>query len=165
MLIVGLSISICAKASGFSRSAIVSPISNPSIPFKATISPALASEIFVFPKPSKAINSLIRAFLILPSRKQSETGIFSFIWPRVTRPIAIRPVNELKSSEVICICNVPSFTSGAGMTSTIVSNKWVMSWVGFSQLGPIHFSFPEPYTVVKSNCSSVASRLKNSSNT
>jgi hypothetical protein len=41
MFIVGSSIAIGVNPSGFSKSAIVSPISNPSIPVIATISPDL----------------------------------------------------------------------------------------------------------------------------
>ena len=144
MLMVGLSISIVGKASGISGSAIVSPISNPSIPFTATISPAMASFVLDFPSPSNVINSLMRAFFTLPSLRHNAMGIFSVTFPRVTRPIAIRPVNELKSSDVICICNGPSDTAGAGMVSTIVSRRYVMSFVFVCQSGPIHFSFPEP---------------------
>ncbi len=123
MLMVGLSISIVGIASGVSGSAIVSPISKPSIPFTATISPATASFVFDLPRPSKVINSLIRAFFTVPSLRHSAIGMLSVILPRVTRPIAIRPVNELKSNEVICICKGPSDTAGAGMVSTIVSSK------------------------------------------
>ena len=123
MLMVGLSISMCGNASGFSASAMVSPISNPSIPFTATISPACASLVLLLPKPSKVINSLMRAFLMVPSRWHKLTGMFSRMVPRVTRPTAIRPVKELKSKEVICICKEPSLTSGAGMVSTMVSSR------------------------------------------
>jgi hypothetical protein len=41
ILIVGSSIAIVCNASGFSKSATVSPISKPSIPIIAQISPAI----------------------------------------------------------------------------------------------------------------------------
>ena len=65
---------------------------DPSMPFKATISPAFASEILFLPKPSKAIEQY--ALLILPSRKQVKQTYFLLIWPRVTSNV--QPVNELK---------------------------------------------------------------------
>ncbi|MBA7576471.1 hypothetical protein ES708_18312 [subsurface metagenome] len=59
ILIVGSSIVIGFKASGSSKSAIVSPISKFSIPIMATISPDLTSVlIFSFPRPSNRYSSL-----------------------------------------------------------------------------------------------------------
>ncbi|MNI63973.1 hypothetical protein D3C73_1193880 [compost metagenome] len=53
MFIVGSSILITGNCSGASKSAIVSPISKPSIPTTAQISPELTSEVLTLPKPSK----------------------------------------------------------------------------------------------------------------
>ncbi len=66
MLIVGSSIAIVGKASGFSKSAIVSPISKFSRPTAAHISPALIISTFFLPKPSKVFISLILDFKISP---------------------------------------------------------------------------------------------------
>jgi hypothetical protein len=63
---VGSSIEIRAKASGFSASARVSPISKSSRPTTAQISPALTSATFTLPKPSNTCNSLILTFLPHP---------------------------------------------------------------------------------------------------
>ncbi len=75
MLIVGSSISIGISLSGFSKSAMVSPISNPSIPVNATISPAATSSVvFCFPNPSNVKTSLILIFTIFPSLFTNDTG-------------------------------------------------------------------------------------------
>jgi hypothetical protein len=58
ILNVGSSILINGNASGLSKSAMVSPISKPSIPVTAQISPAFTSAAFTFPKPTKVYNSL-----------------------------------------------------------------------------------------------------------
>ena len=92
MLMVGSSIFIGGNASGFSISAIVSPISNPSIPLMAHISPTFTCLTLIFPSPSKTYNSLIFVFICELSLFMRHTGIFSWIIPRCTRPIAIRPV-------------------------------------------------------------------------
>ena len=92
ILMVGSSIAIVGKASGFSASAMVSPISNPSNPITAQISPALTSSTFLRPKPSKRLSSLMRCFEISPSRFTKATGIPAFNCPRCKRPMAIRPV-------------------------------------------------------------------------
>ena len=55
------------KPSGFSKSATVSPISNPSKPTIAQISPVCTSSTFLRPKPSKVCNSLILFLTIEPS--------------------------------------------------------------------------------------------------
>ncbi len=52
ILIVGSSIAIVFNPSGFSISATVSPISKPSKPTIAQISPASTSSTFLRPKPS-----------------------------------------------------------------------------------------------------------------
>ena len=83
-----------ANCSGFSKSAIVSPISKPSIPTTAQISPLCTSSTLTFPKPSKVYNSLILDFTTLPSFFINETGMFSLMVPRATRPIAIRPTKD-----------------------------------------------------------------------
>ena len=94
ILIVGSSIEIAAIGSGFSISANVSPISNPSIPTIAQISPAGTSSTLIFAIPSNNIRSLIRERTIAPSRLINATGIFVFNVPRNTRPTAIRPTKE-----------------------------------------------------------------------
>ena len=68
ILIVGWSTSILGKASGSSKSAMVSPISKPSNPVIAHMSPLLTFEVLAFPIPSKTCNSLILTFLVEPSR-------------------------------------------------------------------------------------------------
>ena len=123
ILIVGSSIAIVCKASGFSKSAMVSPISKPSIPMIAHISPAITSCTFLRPRPSKVCNSLILDFITFPSLFTKDIGIPSFKTPLSKRPIAIRPVNEEKSKEVINICGVPSDTLGAGTCSITISNN------------------------------------------
>ena len=67
ILIVGWSISVLGNASGFSKSAIVSPISNPSIPVIAQISPQGTFSTWILPIPSNTCNSLILTFLVEPS--------------------------------------------------------------------------------------------------
>ena len=57
ILIVGSSIAIDCNASGFSKSATVSPISKPSKPTIAQISPACTLSTFLRPKPSNVCNS------------------------------------------------------------------------------------------------------------
>ena len=89
--IVGSSIAIRGKGSGFCKSVIVSPISNPSIPTKAQISPELAFSTFVRPKPSNKCNSLIRLLVKDPSFLHNATSIPSRSSPRWIRPMAIRP--------------------------------------------------------------------------
>ena len=63
------------------------------------------------------------------------------------------------------IWSVPSTTLGAGTCSRITSSRWLTSSVGFCQSGPIQPCLLLPYTVGKSSCSSVASRLNMRSNT
>ena len=92
ILMVGSSIAIGGKASGFSKSQTVSPISNPSIPTNAQISPDETSVVFTRPRPSKTWSSLILVLNISPLRFTSVTFIPSFKVPRCTRPTAIRPV-------------------------------------------------------------------------
>ena len=66
--IVGSSIAIVGSGSGFKKSVIVSPISNPSIPTNAQISPDSTSSIFTRPRPSKTFSSFILTFFTDPSR-------------------------------------------------------------------------------------------------
>ena len=94
MFMVGSSILITANASGFSKSEMVSPISNPSIPTTAQISPLCTSSTFTLPNPTNVYSSLILDLTILPSFFIKETGMFSLIVPRATRPIAILPTKE-----------------------------------------------------------------------
>ena len=60
----GWLVSIRPIPSGFSKSAIVSPISKSSKPTTAQISPLLTFSTLVFPKPSKTCSSLMRIFFI-----------------------------------------------------------------------------------------------------
>ena len=92
ILIVGSSIFITGKGSGFSMSATQSPISKFSKPVIAQISPARTSATFTRPNPVNVYNSFTRCFSIFPSRLTKLTDMFSFKCPRVKRPIAIRPV-------------------------------------------------------------------------
>ncbi len=145
ILIVGSSIAMVFKPSGFSRSAMVSPISKPSKPTTAQISPATTSSIFLRPKPSNVCSSFILAFLMLPSRFTKETCIPSFKTPRCKRPIAILPVKEEKSNEVINICGVPSLsTFGPGICSITISNKGSILSVSFFQSSLIQLFLAEP---------------------
>ncbi|MNY03466.1 hypothetical protein D3C86_1360860 [compost metagenome] len=144
MFIVGSSIAIVCNASGFSKSATVSPISKPSIPTIAQMSPAITSSTFLRPRPSKVCNSLILDFMILPSLFTNEIGIPSFKTPLSKRPIAIRPVKEEKSKEVISICGVPSETLGAGTFLITISNNGSMFSVWFFQSSDIQLFFAEP---------------------
>ena len=92
ILIVGSSLAIGGNASGFSKSQIVSPISKPSIPTNAQMSPEETSDTFARPIPSNVCSSLIFDFTKLPSRLAKDTFIPSLSVPRCTRPTAIRPV-------------------------------------------------------------------------
>ena len=67
IFIVGSSTLITGNASGFSASAMVSPILKSSIPTTAQRSPAITSVTFFFPIPSNTYNSLTRDFFIEPS--------------------------------------------------------------------------------------------------
>ena len=91
---VGSSMAIGGNASGFSKSQIVSPISNPSTPTIAQISPEETDSTFLRPNPSKVCTSLIFDFTIEPSRFANVMFIPSFKVPLCTRPTAIRPVYE-----------------------------------------------------------------------
>ena len=92
---VGSSIVIGGNASGFSKSATVSPISNPSKPTIAQISPHWTSVlIFSLPSPSNVYSSLIFDFTIEPSRFTNETFCPPISVPRAIRPTAIRPMYE-----------------------------------------------------------------------
>ena len=92
ILMVGSSIAMGGSASGLSKSQTVSPISNPSIPTSAQMSPEETSFVFTRPKPSKTWSSLILLLNISPLRFTSVIFIPSFNVPRCTRPTAIRPV-------------------------------------------------------------------------
>ena len=58
--------------------------------------------------------------------------------PRVMRPTAIRPTYGLYSRDDTSIWGVPSFISGAGISSRMVSSRAVMSCVGCFQSLDIH---------------------------
>ena len=92
ILMVGSSMAMGGNGSGFSKSQMVSPISKPSTPTTAQISPDETASVFLRPKPSKVCSSLILDFIRLPSRFASVIFIPSFRVPRCTRPTAIRPV-------------------------------------------------------------------------
>ncbi|MCY1183936.1 hypothetical protein D9M73_245910 [compost metagenome] len=64
--------------------------------------------------------------MILPSLFTKGIGIPSFKVPLSRRPIAIRPVKEEKSKEVMNICGVPSETLGAGTLAITMSNNGSM---------------------------------------
>ena len=114
MFIVGSSIVIESKGSGFSASHITSPISKPSIPVTAQISPATTLSTFLRSVPSKTNNSFTRCFSCEPSRFPNIICWFSFKSPRCKRPIAIRPTYVEKSKEVINICVFPSSIGRGG---------------------------------------------------
>ena len=92
ILIVGSSTAIGGSGSGFSKSAIVSPISNFSRPITAQMSPESTASVFLCPIPSKVWSSLIFVRSWVPSRWQIVIFCPSFNVPRCTRPTAIRPV-------------------------------------------------------------------------
>ena len=64
MLIVGSSMAMGGRASGFSKSATVSPISKPSSPTTAQMSPQRALSTLLLPRPSNTISCLIFCFWI-----------------------------------------------------------------------------------------------------
>ena len=77
MLIVGSSIAIAAIAvSGFSASAMVSLISNPSIPTIAHIFRQVLHRLFTFAIPSKSIKSFILDLDMVLSRFINAAGMF-----------------------------------------------------------------------------------------
>ena len=90
--IVGSSMAIGGRGSGFSKSQIVSPISNLSRPIMAQMSPLCTSDTFFRLIPSKTCNSLIFVFSIFPSRCEIDMFCPSASTPRCTLPTAIRPV-------------------------------------------------------------------------
>ncbi len=90
ILMVGSSTAMAFKASGAEASATVSPISNPSMPIRAQISPELSSETLERPNPSNVFNSLIFIFCFVPSRLHSMISCPSLNVPRCMRPTAIR---------------------------------------------------------------------------
>ena len=135
---------IVFNPSGFSRSATVSPISKPSRPTIAQISPASTSSIFLLPKPSKVWSSLILVFLMLPSRLTKDTDIPSFKIPLCNLPIAIRPVKDEKSKEVINIWVVPSSITGDLICSKTISNNGSILSVSFLQSSLIQLFLAEP---------------------
>ena len=108
ILIVGSSMAMVGRASGASKSAIVSPISKPSKPITAHKSPAATASTFFRPNPSKRCSSLIREGSWDPSRLTRLIFIFVASWPLCNLPIAILPVKEEKSREVMSIWVLPS---------------------------------------------------------
>ena len=141
---VGSSIAMVGKASGSRKSAMVSPISKPSMPIRAQISPDLTELTLLRPRPSNTFTSLMRDFTIEPSRLQSITSCPSLNSPRCTRPMAIRPTYLEKSSEVISICGVPSNVTGSGIYSMIASSNAEISSLGSFQSVDIQPFLAEP---------------------
>ena len=130
--IVGSSMAMRGRASGVSASATVSPISNPSSPTMAQMSPLPTSCTRLRPIPSKVCSSLIRWRLMEPSRRHKAISIPSRTVPRCTRPMAMRPTYFEKSSDVTSICAGPSRVAGSGMYSIMASSKGRMLSVGLS---------------------------------
>ena len=147
--IVGSSILIGGSGSGFSKSHIVSPISKPSIPTKAHISPHSTFSTLLLPSPSKTISSLILLLIfVTPSRFASVTFCPARSSPRVSLPTAIRPTYGEYSNDVMSICGVPSATSGAGISSMMASSRGAIESVGSFQMCDIQPCFAEPYIVL-----------------
>ena len=88
---VGSSMAMRGSGSGLFMSATVSPISNPSMPTSAHMSPLFTLSTFLRPMPSNVCSSLMRCFTTEPSFLQSAISIPSRISPLCTRPMAIRP--------------------------------------------------------------------------
>ena len=94
------------------------------------------------------------------------TGEFALATPRFTRPTPITPTYEVKSNDEICIWNGPSRSASGGLTlSTIVWNKGSMVSPCEAKSKVAQPWNAEAYTTGKSNCSSVAPKLSNRSNT
>ena len=91
MLIVGSSIAMGGRASGFSASAMVSPISKSSIPTTAQMSPQWTSSTLDLPRPSNTISCLILDFSTMSYLLQRDTAIPDLREPLVTFPMAILP--------------------------------------------------------------------------
>ena len=91
MLIVGSSTVMGGRASGFSKSATVSPISKSSRPTTAQISPHSTFSALFFSSPWNTIRSLIFCFSTVPSFLQREICMPAVRAPRLTLPTAIRP--------------------------------------------------------------------------
>ena len=92
MLIVGSSTRMRGSPSGASASATVSPMSKPSSPRMATISPQpTACFTFSLPRPSNTMSSFTWPFFMEPSFFTKVIGWLGAMLPRVTRPTAIRP--------------------------------------------------------------------------
>ena len=144
ILIVGSSIAMVGNASGASKSAILSPISNPSNPMTAQRSPASTPSTFFLPKPSKRCNSFIREGTSAPSLLINFTRIPAVNCPRCKRPMAILPVKEEKSREVINICVLPSAILGLGTCSKTISKRGSIESVSFFQSVLIQLFFAEP---------------------
>ena len=88
---VGSSTAIGGIATGFSASAIVSPMVMSSMPARQMMSPAEASSVSTRLSPSN-VNSLVtRVGSMVPSSLQTATGSFRRTRPLKMRPIAIRP--------------------------------------------------------------------------
>ena len=119
ILIVGSSTLITGSGSGCSASQTVPPISNPSNPTSAQISPACTDSTGRLLSPSKVYTSFRGILRSEPSRIESVTVIPVRSVPRLNLPTAIRPTYFEYSIEVMSICKVPSDTFGAGMYSTM----------------------------------------------
>ena len=135
---------------------MVSPISKPSMPTTAQISPHFTSLTSFFPRPSKISSCLIFCFSILSYLLQRLTFIPTERVPLVTLPTALRPTSGEYSSEEMSICGVPSFIAGAGITSRMASSNAVMSLAGVFQSLDIQPCLALPKIVLKSSWSSLA---------
>ena len=98
ILIVGSSIVIDGRASGLSGSEIVSPISKPSSPVTAQISPAVTLSTFTLANPSYKKSSFTLVLSTDPSLFTRATVWLATNSPLFSLPIAILPVYLLKSS-------------------------------------------------------------------
>ena len=145
--IVGSSMAMRGSGSGLLASAMVSPISKPSNPTIAQMSPERTDCTRLRLIPSNTCSSLMRCLLTEPSFRHRAMSMFSRISPRCTRPIAMRPTYDEKSSDVISICASPSSTCGAGIYLMIASSTALMLSVGLRQSSLIHPCLAEPYMV------------------
>src|SRR5690606_2705820 len=93
---------------------------------------------------------------MVPSLFTKEIFILDFSSPLCSLPMAILPVKEEKSKEVISICVFPSSILGEGICSTTISKSGSRLSVGSLQSSDIQLFFAEPYTAGKSNCHSSA---------
>ncbi len=117
----GSSTWMSGSATGFSGSARVSPMVMSGMPAIATMSPGPADSPGLRSRPSVTSSSVIRTFLVSPSRFIHATVWPFFRVPSCTRTSASRPRNGEESRLVTCACSgAPSVYVGAGIVSRIV---------------------------------------------